>query len=331
MRWLRLSTVVFLVLLAAGMAPRRDTDHDGLPDALEQSLLTQFVPRFQVSRNDCAGAPARFTPGARLPTPEAADGTIYGQVTPIANSRRVEIHYYDLWSTDCGAEGHALDAEHVAALVEASGPDLATAVWHAQFWYAAAHEATVCDVSQIARAQALGAVSSGPEVWISEGKHAAFFAPSRCAHGCGNDACAATAPLSVPRIVNLGEPGHPMNGAVWAASAVWPLAAKMDASDFPPAMQQLAPPEGIALVRTGRHPMQGVIAISSHTADHLGDAQTDTTGALGEAHASTASALGTSVRHSWHALGHAAGGVVHFLGLGHTHPPATAAAPAASH
>src|SRR5690348_13628673 len=104
MRWLRLATVVLLVLLAAGMASRRDTDHDGLPDALEQSLLTQFAPRFQVSPSDCAGAPARFKPGERSPTPEAADGTIYGQVTPVANSRTVEIHYYDLWSTDCGAD-----------------------------------------------------------------------------------------------------------------------------------------------------------------------------------------------------------------------------------
>jgi hypothetical protein len=31
-----------------------DTDHDGLSDLREQALLERFVPRFQVSRADCA-------------------------------------------------------------------------------------------------------------------------------------------------------------------------------------------------------------------------------------------------------------------------------------
>ena|SRR6266481_2166474 len=37
-----------------------DTDQDGLSDVQEQGLLERFVPRFQVSRRDCAIKPALF-------------------------------------------------------------------------------------------------------------------------------------------------------------------------------------------------------------------------------------------------------------------------------
>jgi hypothetical protein len=31
-----------------------DSDHDGLSDALEQRLLTQFMPRFVIGEHDCS-------------------------------------------------------------------------------------------------------------------------------------------------------------------------------------------------------------------------------------------------------------------------------------
>ena len=53
-----------------------DTDHDGLSDVREQALLERFVPRFQVSRKDCAGKPALFEEGVVKPTVMERDGTI---------------------------------------------------------------------------------------------------------------------------------------------------------------------------------------------------------------------------------------------------------------
>jgi hypothetical protein len=283
-----------------------DGDQDGVSDALEQLLLTQFVPRFEVARGDCAGRPARFAPGSATPRPLAGDGAIYGQVFPVAQPPgALEIHYYDLWAADCGAEGHALDAEHVAVLVAPA----AAGGWRALAWYAAAHEDTVCDVSQIASAAALHAAAAGARVWISAGKHAAFLAPERCPHGCGDDVCTDSVPLSPPAIINLGEPGHPLHGAVWAASAEWPLAAKMATSDFPPAALAALPAAGIALFHPGRHPMQGAVAISSHTAD-------DTAGALATGQGATGNALGAGTAHALRALQHSAAAVAHFLHLG---------------
>ena len=202
----------------------------GFTDSLEQSLLTQFSPRFYIGQHECAGLPAAFQPGLPQPTPQAEDGTVYGQVFPVkiagATGPTAEIHFYDLWGRDCGAHGHQFDAEHVAVLVEASSPDLSTAKWKAVYWYAAAHENTVCDVSQLARASDLKAEQEGAKVWISPGKHAAYLAKSLCNHGCGADQCEAMKPMQTSRIINLGEPGHPMNGSDFVASKAWPLAAE---------------------------------------------------------------------------------------------------------
>ena len=61
-----------------------DSDHDGISDAVENSLLTAFEPHFFVSSRDCSALPARFVPGKAEPTVAAEDGTIYGQVRPVA-------------------------------------------------------------------------------------------------------------------------------------------------------------------------------------------------------------------------------------------------------
>jgi hypothetical protein len=212
-----------------------DTDGDGMSDVREQMLLERFVPRFQVSRTDCAVKQALFEQGIVKPTVVERDGTIYGQVTPRAGGKggdaEVEIHFYDLWSMDCGWMGHPLDAEHVSVLVRAKTMDSAVENWSAVYWLAAAHEATVCDASQVAAAKVLDAERQGATVWLSVGKHGAFLNEAICTQGCGGDRCTEMAPLVVAQVINLGEPGAAMHGAEWVASAAWPLAAKMQ-SDF---------------------------------------------------------------------------------------------------
>ena len=75
--WLLIGTIV-----SAQSSTEIDTDHDGLSDVQEQTLLERFVPRFQVSGTDCAVKPALFEEGVAKPTVMERDGTIYGQVTP---------------------------------------------------------------------------------------------------------------------------------------------------------------------------------------------------------------------------------------------------------
>jgi hypothetical protein len=287
-----------------------DSDGDGLRDALEQSLLVQFAPKFMVHRSDCSRVPADFVPDLSSPKVEAENETIYGQVFPAKLMHDpapvVEIHYYDLWRRDCGPHGHPLDTEHVAVLVQASGPDLSIAKWNALYWFASAHQDTVCDVSQIARASTLDAQEHGATVWISAGKHASFLDHTLCRHGCGSDVCEDMRPMVIRKIVNLGEVGQPMNGSIWIASPQWPLAKKMSRTDFPPApiaRLNALPTSDIAWFNPGRHPAQGIIAVSSSTAGALGTSEGNTVDAISVAGDSTGNALQRSYRNTMHALG----------------------------
>ncbi len=350
MRTLRRTTLFlfFIALLASTLIAQDaaqpsqsqiDSDQDGMSDALEQALLIQFAPAFMVARHDCSEIPAEFAPDMKTPTVKAEDGTIYGQVFPAKSSSGdlplAEIHYYHLWKRDCGPHGHLLDTEHVAVLVRASDSHPDSARWKAVYWYAAAHENTVCDVSQITRASTLHAEEHGAKVWISPGKHASYLNETLCQAGCGADKCVGMMALTPSKIVNLGEPAHPMNGSVFIASSEWPLMDKMSKTDFPPdpvARLNRLPETDIAWFNAGKHPAQGIIANSSSTQQALAGSARNTTSALSTATTSTdiaisvtqdstGNALEQSYKQTKHSLGVTARHVAEALHL--TKKPAT--------
>lgn len=327
-RLLVLSVLLHTLAIAAQSAHPADSDKDGLSDDLEQALLTQFSPHFYVGQHDCAGLPAVFQPHVLQPAPQAEDGTVYGQVFPVkiagVADPTVEVHFYDLWSRDCGAHGHPLDAEHVAVLVRASDRDLSAAKWKAIYWYAAAHENTVCDVSHLARASALKAEDEGAKVWLSPDKHAAYLAKSLCNHGCGADNCEAMKQMPTSRIINLGEPGHPMNGSEFIGWSAWPLQQKMSHTNFPPepiARLEALPHDDIAWFNAGRHPAQGVIAVSYTTGEAIAGSGQNTDAALALASDKTGNAVEKSYRNTKHALGTTVRNVGKALGADSSKPP----------
>ena len=286
-----------------------DSDHDGVTDAEEQSLLRQFLPRFMISADDCSTRPAEFTPFLQKPVVKAASGIIYGQAFPHdQRGDELELHYYDLWGKDCGESGHNLDAEHVSVLL---ARDKAGA-WKARYWYAAAHEDTLCDASQIAHAQTLNAEGQGAKIWISAGKHAAFLSNAMCKRGCGADSCADLEQLTATRIINVGEPSAPMNGATWAASAEWPLSEKMRRSDFSDAriarLDQL-PVDDIAWASPGKRPAQAAILGGDAALSGAATGLRATDTALTTADANTSGALYTAQRKTGNALSNSYRGV----------------------
>jgi hypothetical protein len=209
-----------------------DSDHDGLSDSLEDMLLVRFQPSFMISADDCSVKPALFAPLTPDPEPVAEDGTIYAQAFPRKGHQgEVELHFYHLWSRDCGELGHPLDAEHVSVLIRQSKRGN-TEDWKALYWYAAAHEDTICDASQISRATTIDAQTHGAVIWISAGKHASFLNEELCKQGCGGDRCSEMKVSSVANLINLGEASSPMNGASWVNSPAWPLSDKLQRSDF---------------------------------------------------------------------------------------------------
>ena len=291
-----------LALSQTAPAAAQDSDHDGLSDDLEAALLTQFAPHFMVSREDCSVRPAQFRPERPVPTVLADDATIYGQASPRkGHAGEVELHFYHLWRRDCGEIGHRLDAEHVSVLVETGQTG---AERRALFWYAAAHEDTLCDASQVTRAETIHADDHGVTVWISDGKHASFLNDVLCTHGCGGDRCDRMEPLHTAQIINLGERSAPMNGIAWLGSPEWPLAHKLERSDFAPsrlARLERLPDTDIAWANPSKRPAQGAILGANAG---LGGAATgarapDT--ALVVAHAGTASALRQTTTSTTHA------------------------------
>jgi hypothetical protein len=307
MRFFFLSALLLFGWCSCGaQAPQNETvpdsDHDGLADAVEQSLLEQFQPRFMISGHDCSGRPAEFTPLLKNPVAAVDNGVIYGQVFPSrARYGEVELHYYDLWRRDCGQAGHDLDAEHVSVLV---GRD-SSGIWKARYWYAAAHEDTLCDVSQVTRAKSIHAEDRGAEVWISAGKHGAFLSKAVCGHGCGADDCEGEEELADHRVVNLGEISAPMNGSTWIASSQWPLGEKMGRSDFNEALTarvESLPPEEIAWANPGKRPVQAAILGGDAAVVGAATGLRATDSALTVADTSSSVALDTASRKTGNAL-----------------------------
>lgn len=310
-----------LMLAFCAVLPARpgDTDRDGLDDALEQALLERFRPTFMLSATECDSMPSEFQAGTKDPVKPVRNGTIYGQVFPLGtDGARVEIHYYHLWARDCGFGSHALDVEHVAVLLE--GPPAAEASeYKAKYWYSAAHEGTVCDAAHGARAADLAAESSGATVWVSHGKHASFLSLGTCNRlGCGGDRCQAIVAMPAGKLINVGEPGAPMNGAVWTASRKWGLRAKM-ASEFSPAVIariESAEPREVISLHPALVPAKAFILGGNHTITAVGTGGKHTGSALQTADKHTSSALGTSAQKTGNALKRAASSTGRFLGIG---------------
>jgi len=289
---LRLSFLILALALPAFSQVALDSDHDGLSDEFEQSILARFRPAFMTSAHDCAVRPARFKPADANPTVLVVDGTIYGQVFPISINR-VEVHYYMLWDKDCGRISHPLDAEHVAALISTDGGEI-----KALYWYTGAHEKTVCDISSGASAHAVSAESNGPTIWSASGKHALYFKKEMCTHGCGADSCDDDLELApTGDVVNLGELKTPMNGALFVSSPKWLLSTKMD-TDFPNeviALIDATPADAISTLR-GRSTIRGTIQGSDMVYDNIKDSASTgadhTDAALNTANTQTANSLG---------------------------------------
>lgn len=286
---------VTLYLLLLMISSPGDTDRDGIPDEVESAVLQKFRPTLLISRGECDGLPASFVPGTMHPKVAARDGTIYARVTPssVRPGEWLEIHYYHLWGKDCGKNSHDLDAEQTAVLIERAHGE-----WVARYWWAAAHEATVCERSNAARASWLRAEKRGATVWVSRGKHASFLSKELCSWGCGGDSCEEVQPAPAGPIVNLGEANALTHGMQWMESPRWPLREKFGPVFTPELLERLDRAQRSQVVgRDGAmYPIQAVALAGSETADGLDTGKKHTGKALGTAKEKTDGALRKAAR-----------------------------------
>jgi hypothetical protein len=292
---------VFPLAASAQSIAAQDLDQDGVADQLEQALLEKFRPVFMISDDDCDQLPSEFVSGAKGPVALDRNGTIYGQVfRPLSaapDSAVLEIHYYHLWSRDCGRISHALDAEYVALLVHSTEIRNPADSWKATHWYAAAHEDTVCDTSTIARASAIGAEERAATVWVSRGKHGSYFSPEQCMKGCGQDRCVNSSAVSPGKLINLGERGAPLNGTEWAAFGGWNLARKMSSAFAPTLVSSIETPRlaDFVLARPSLKEIQSVVSAvgASLESAELGPERASMAMSLAETKTREAVSLGT--------------------------------------
>ncbi|GMR23386.1 MAG: hypothetical protein BMS9Abin37_1807 [Acidobacteriota bacterium] len=314
-----MKTLLALGMLVGGLADASfasvpDRDSDGVSDALEQALIERFRPQFWVDVDECAGAPAEFQADTAEPRVLAHNGAIYARVSPStalsSQSAALIVSYYHLWDQDCGPlSPHPLDVEHVSALVVAPSRASHADDWVALYWYAAAHEDTICDTSNAARAEAIDAVTSGPSVWIAKGKHASYLNRTLCSQrGCGVDACREMIALPPGPLINLGEADAPADNAAWIASEKWPLTAKLSADFDPALMARLDASDETVLARVnGQWRAQHFsLSIGGDIVKALGKAD----GGLLEADEKTSNALDRSFL----AVGRALGAAATFVG-----------------
>jgi hypothetical protein len=310
---------VAVLALTGSLAHGTDRDGDGVGDELEKALLERFRPRFLMSAHECGGLPAEFQAASAEPRVLDRNGTLYARAFPSEAARphdvALELHYYHLWEEDCGPfNPHRLDVEHVSTLVTAQSFEADTAEWVAQYWYAAAHEGTVCDTSNAARAEAIGAKVSGPRVWISEGKHASYLSDELCGQrGCGGDRCRDMTPMPVGPLINIGEVDRPLAGATWIASGAWPLAQKLG-SDFDTTLRtrlEEGEPTVHARVNGQWRTTQFSLSVGGDVLGALGTAEEQGGRGVAEAEQQTQSALGRTFR----AVGRALARVI-WLGAG---------------
>jgi hypothetical protein len=204
----------------------------------------------------------------------------------------------------------------VSVLLRAKTLESPVEDWRAVYWFAAAHEGTVCDASEVAAAKALDAEKQGATVWLSAGKHGAFLSEAICTQGCGGYRCREMSPLEVKRVINLGEPGAAMHGAVWAGSSAWPLAAKMQSDFSAAAIARMEQGGGVPVEMNGAHgSVKGTIYVANSVANGVGTSGTNTADALNTADGKTESALTKSAKATGGALKKSTKAVGRFLHL----------------
>ena len=162
----------------------------------------------------------------------------------------------------------------------------------------------MCDASSGARAATVRAADGGPYVYVSRGKHASYLARGQCKWGCGSDICEPGPPLGRSRVINMGEPDAPFNGATWLTSKRLTLARRLS-TDFDPGLRarlDRQQPSTVQVLTVALRPWQAPILGGDTGLDALimaGDAAAgavaSTAEATSAAGASTGRAVGAAV------------------------------------
>jgi len=110
-------------------------------------------------------------------------------------------------------------------------------------------------------------------------------------------------------LINVGEVGKPLNGALWTSSPLWPLSVKMQPVFNEPVVAQLSESDGIIPLNESSRVKKGVIRRAGITADALETGHDHTGAAMATGSEKTGDAVSTGYSSTKSSLRRAAGAV----------------------
>jgi hypothetical protein len=177
-----------------------DDDQDGLADAYELELATDYLPFISLAPDD--------------------DCPLSGLLVRVrmhpADPTKILIVYDHLFETDCGTGGHTGDNEVFGVAIDPAQPPPAGIL----AIKTASHQNTLCEritecttCSGDSRRACDTAMMNGalyPVLYPSKDKHGQYAAKSQCGFGTCFDSCTLNPAPHRPPITNAGEPDHPL-------------------------------------------------------------------------------------------------------------------------
>jgi hypothetical protein len=176
-----------------------DLDGDGLDDAFETQIATDYMPYLSVASND----------GCTL------DGMVVRVRPHPADATKILIVYDHLFEHDCGLGGHVGDDEVFGVAIDPARP-APTGILAVR---AVSHQATPCErdsqcstCSGDSRAACDRTADGGamwPVVYSSKDKHGTYATMGQCSLiGTCFDQCSLNTARARPSVINVGEPAH---------------------------------------------------------------------------------------------------------------------------
>jgi hypothetical protein len=176
-----------------------DRDGDGLADAFEARVASDYLPHLSLHPQD--GCPLGGLVYRVRPHPEHAE--------------RIHLTYVHFFEKDCGLSGHIGDWEGFGVTVDPTRPPPAGIL----AIRAVSHRHTVCERASECATDRRGScaglhacqlIRGVPAVFSSQDKHASYVSEGACGDFTCFDSCAVAPRPHRPPMINAGEPGRPL-------------------------------------------------------------------------------------------------------------------------
>lgn len=192
-----------------GDAGATDLDLDGLDDAEELRLASEYLPYFSVSDTDAC----------------PRSGIIFRMRPHPDDAGRIAVTMVVLYENDCGAGGHVGDDEVFGMTIDPATPAPAGILAIRTI----AHQNTACEaITGCGTCAGFSPCTTGtrrgvayPAIFASRDKHGWYATEAECDNACFfTNQCELSSAPAEPMLLNAGEPGAPLTNDLTASGLI---------------------------------------------------------------------------------------------------------------